>query len=267
MQTFPDILESLTDIDDDHFHVTYDDSWLQGRTAFGGLTAALVVAAMNRTVPADRVLRALSVSFVGPASPGQHTVRLRRLREGGSVSHLQGELVCDGDVATSVSAAFGRSRDSSFALTAPTRPAVKAPDDCEAFPYIEGLTPAFTQHFEMRFSYGAMPGAQAESADYGVWLRFREPTPGSVLSLIALGDVPPMPGFNTVKAVKSGSSLSWYLEFPGDIANAAMDEWWYYDYRCQAAGGGYFHNYATIWNPSGEVAMISRQVAVVYEHR
>ncbi|QQD16989.1 thioesterase family protein [Spongiibacter nanhainus] len=266
MQTFSTILDSLQAIDDDHYNVSYDDSWLQGRTAFGGLSASLVVAAMAQTVPEDRALRALSVSFVGPATPGQHSIRLRRLREGGSVSHLQGELVCDGEVATSVSAAFGSGRSSSYLQSAPPRPDCKKPEECERLPFIQGLTPDFTQHFEMRLTHGALPGAKADSADYGLWLRFVEPTPTSIASLIALADVPPMPGLNVVQAMKAGSSLSWYLEFPAGLDGSDMNDWWYYDYRCQSAADGYFNNTATIWDPSGRPAMFSRQVAVVFEH-
>lgn len=267
MQTFAEILDSLTAIDDDHFTVSYDDSWLQGRTAFGGLSAGLVVAAMDRVTPSDRSLRALSVSFVGPAAPGKHTIRLRRLREGGSVSHIQGELVCDGEVATSVSAAFGSGRTSSYSQSAPTRPDCKKPEACERLPFIQGLTPDFTQHFDMRLTHGALPGAKAESADYGMWLRFVEPTPTSVASAVALADVPAMPGLNVVQAMKAGSSLSWYLEFPGDIQSTDMNDWWYYDYRCQSAADGYFNNVATIWDPSGRPLMFSRQVAVIFEHQ
>lgn len=267
MQTFAEILDSLTAIDDDHFTVSYDDSWLQGRTAFGGLSAGLVVAAMDRVTPSDRSLRALSVSFVGPAAPGKHTIRLRRLREGGSVSHIQGELVCDGEVATSVSAAFGSGRNSSYSQSASSRPEGKKPEECEPLPFIKGVTPDFTQHFEMRPTHGALPGAKADCADYGLWLRFAEPTPMSVASAIALADVPVMPGLNVVQAMKAGSSLSWYLEFPSDLSDVDMNDWWYCDYRCQAATDGYFNNVATIWDPNGRPALFSHQVAVIFEHQ
>ncbi|WP_373097562.1 acyl-CoA thioesterase [Zhongshania sp.] len=249
------------------YRATVDESWLQGRTAFGGLSTALVVAAMNQEVAVDRRLRSLSVLFVGPVPAGDHLIHLRELRVGGSVSHMQGELTCSGEVALSVSAAYGKDRASDVVITGPVLPELNNPETLAKLPYIEGLTPAFTQHFDMRIEYGSMPFSGANSADFGVWLRFPANRPIDIAALIALADAPPMPGLNTIKPPGIGSSLSWYLEFPTELPTADASDWWYCDYRCQAAGNGYFHNYATIWGPDGRVVMFSRQVATVFEKR
>ncbi|MFT6577594.1 MAG: acyl-CoA thioesterase [Zhongshania sp.] len=243
-----------------------DESWLQGRTAFGGLSAALVVKAMLQQIPADRRLRSLAVMFVGPVPAGEHRILLRELRSGGSVTHIQGDMVCEGEVAATVSAAFGKDRQSAVTLAGPAMPAaVAAPENIEALPFIEGLTPTFTQHFDMRICSGALPFSQAKSADFSLWLRFKESGPADLAALIALADMPPMPGLNMIKAPGIGSSLSWYLEFPTAVTGADMSDWWYYDYRSQAAGDGYFNNYATVWGPNGKAVMFSRQVATVFE--
>lgn len=247
------------------YNVAIDESWLQGRTTFGGLSTSLVFNAMQQQVDPERHLRTLSVSFVGPAPAGQHQVVTRILREGGSVTHMQGELLCNGDVAVSVNAAFGKARASTISQAGPTLPEVAAPQDCKPLPYIEGVTPEFTRHFDMRFAYGAAPFSGADSADFGMWLRFREAQSLSLSHLIALGDVPPMPGLNMIKPPGIGSSLSWYLEFPAEIPALGSDEFAYYDYRCQAAGDGYFNNIATLWTASGKPLMFGRQVATVFE--
>ncbi|HCS28472.1 MAG TPA: acyl-CoA thioesterase II [Spongiibacteraceae bacterium] len=247
------------------YSVAIDASWLQGRTAFGGLSTSLVFQAMLQQVESDRIPRTLSVSFVGPATAGQHRVVTRVLREGGSVTHMQGELLCNGEVAVAVNAAFGKARTSSIALPGPVLPSVKAPADCRALPYIEGITPEFTKHFDMRFAYGAPPFSAAESADFGMWVKFREPQPLGMSHLVALGDVPPMPGLNMIKPPGIGSSLSWYVEFPADIPTPKDDEFIYFDYRCQAAGAGYYNNIATLWTESGRPLMFGRQVATVFE--
>lgn len=249
------------------YSVKVDESWLQGRTAFGGLSAALVVAAMNKQVAADRRLRALSVLFVGPVPVGQHAIQLRELRVGGSVSHMQGELICNDEVALSASAAYGKDRPSEAALEGPQMPKLGMPESLAKLPYIEGLTPAFTQHFDMRIEYGEIPFSGAKSADFGIWLRFPQQRPIDIAALIALADAPPMPGLNMIKPPGIGSSLSWYLEFPCDLPAADASDWWYCDYRSAAAGKGYFHNNATIWGPDGKAVMFSRQVATVFEKR
>ena len=242
-----------------------DASWLQGRTTFGGLSTALVYQAMQGEVAAERRLRTLSVSFVGPAPAGEHRITTRLLREGGSVTHMQGELLCDGAVAASVLAAFGKARQTSVRVDGPPRPQQPAPEALQPLPFIEGVTPEFTRHFDMRFSYGEPPFSRAPSADFGMWLRFREAQAIGLAELIALGDVPPMPGLNMIKAPGIGSSLSWYLEFPADLPEVASEDFLYYDYRCQAAGDGYFNNAATLWAADGRPLMFARQIATVFE--
>ncbi|MEX1669423.1 acyl-CoA thioesterase [Zhongshania guokunii] len=249
------------------YSVSVDDTWLQGRTAFGGLSAALICEAMQQQVDADRRLRALSVVFVGPVPAGEHRIVIRELRAGGSVSHLQGELVCDGEVAVTVSASYGKDRPSAIKLDAPSIPEVSPPESLTPLPYIKGITPQFTQHFDMRIASGDLPFSGAASADFGIWLRFPSPRAIDIPALIALADSPPMPGLNMIKPPGVGSSLSWYLEFPTDLPSADASQWWYCDYRCQAAGDGYFHNNATIWGPDGRAVMFSRQIATVFEKR
>lgn len=247
------------------FSASIQPSWLQGRTAFGGLSTALVIQAMLQQVEPERQLRTLAVSFVGPAPAGDHVITTRILREGGSVTHMQGELLCSGDVAVSVNAAFGKARASTIDLPGPELPPTTTPEDSTQFPYIEGLTPEFTRHFDMRLERGAMPFSGADSADFAMWLRFREAQPMTLAHLVAIGDVPPMPGLNMIKPPGVGSSLSWYVEFPADIPALQADEFVYYDYHSQAAGDGYFNNVATLWSQAGQPLMFGRQVATVFE--
>lgn len=266
MTPFADIIQTVQPLEDSTFRVNLPEDWLQGRTAFGGLSSAVIVEAMSRLVPADRPLRTMAVSFVGPALAGEQCIHLRMLRQGGSVSHIQGELLCDGLVATSINAAFGKAINNPADIAADSRPPdLRAPADCEAMPYVEGFTPAFTRHFEMRFERGAMPMSGADTADYGVWLRFREPTPIDTPALVAIGDMPPLPGLNMGKPPCVGSSLSWYLEFPISLENIDPAGWWYYDYRAQAASSGYFNNNGSVWAPDGRAAMFTRQVAMVFQ--
>ena len=50
--------------------ITIPAEWAQGRASFGGLVAALQYEALRAQVPADRPLRALAITFVGPVAPG-----------------------------------------------------------------------------------------------------------------------------------------------------------------------------------------------------
>lgn len=268
MTRFQELIDNVSPIasDQNHrFHCAVDASWLQGRTAFGGLTAALLAKALNKDLESSRRLRALSVNFIGPTSPGNHEIHTRSLRDGGSVSHRYGELICNGDIAVNASAAFGVDRASTVVESSNSKPEARPPEDCQDLPQIDGVTPAFTQHFDIRLAHGAWPFSGSDTADYAVWIRFKDSAPIDIYRLIALGDVPPIPGLNRVKFPSMGSSLSWYLECPNDVTDQASDDWWYYDYRCQAAANAYYHNSGQLWAPNGKLALLGRQVAMIFE--
>lgn len=71
--------------------VTIPPEWGQGRASFGGLVAALQYEAMRARVPADRPVRSLAITFVGPVAPDVPvSFQVDVLREGKAVSQCWG---------------------------------------------------------------------------------------------------------------------------------------------------------------------------------
>ena len=68
----------------DGWQATVSEDWLQGRSAFGGLQAALALRAMRERVPVDMPLRSLQVTFIAPVPAGPVSIRAQRLRAGRS---------------------------------------------------------------------------------------------------------------------------------------------------------------------------------------
>ncbi len=124
------------------------DDWMQGRSVFGGLQAALTVRARRTLVPADIPLRTLQTTFIAPVAAGAMQARAQVLRTGKSASHLEARLV-DGDqtLATAIGV-FGAARPSVVAV-APRQPTVPCDQPIE-FPFMQGFTPNFTQHFSVQ---------------------------------------------------------------------------------------------------------------------
>ena len=77
MTEFTELLEGFQR-DDDAWTVTVSDDWLQGRTVYGGLGAALCLEATQRSIPDLPPLRSAQVSFAGPAT-GRLRIHLRVL--------------------------------------------------------------------------------------------------------------------------------------------------------------------------------------------
>ncbi len=154
--------------------VTIPAEWAQGRATFGGLVAALQYEALRAQVPADRPLRSLAITFVGPVAPDvPASYQVEVLREGKAVSQLLGRVVQNGEVATLVQASFGASRPSEIDVASEPPPVFKHWDECQELPYIKGVTPEFMRHLAMRWSVGGLPFTGNKSRDMGGWVRLR----------------------------------------------------------------------------------------------
>ncbi len=74
------------------------EDWMQGRAGYGGLAVALALRSMRGHVPAERKVRSLLTSFVGPVGPGDFSIHTRVLRSGKAVTQVEARLVQQKDV-------------------------------------------------------------------------------------------------------------------------------------------------------------------------
>lgn len=245
---------------------TLSADWGQGRASFGGAVVAMVYAAMQQRLSGDRPLRALATSFVGPVAPDvPFTLEVEVLREGKAVTQCAGRLIQNGEVQCMVLGSFGAGRVSSVSVAAETGPVLQGPEGCQALPFIPGVTPAFTQHIDMRWAIGHMPFTGKGGREMGGWMRFRD-TPRALTDahIIALVDCWPPAVLPHVKGPAPASSLSWTLELvhPGPVL--APDDWLAYRACIDQARDGYGHTEAGIWNAQGELVALSRQTVTVF---
>lgn len=241
-----------------------NEDWLQGRSAFGGLSGALVAQAMRQQVDEERKLRSFQVTFVGPAPVGENTVSLTPLREGGSVTHIQGELKQGDEVSVTATAAYGKRRDSAFAIPATPRPDAVDPETLKSMPFMPGIVPNFVQHFDFRWVHGTPPFCGLEKPNNRVWIRMDSDREIDEVGIVAMADALPPPVLSMPKKPCPASSLSWYLELLPVEAKGKLSDWWLVDYDCDAGADGYYNQVAKIWAPDGQLVAISRQVAVMF---
>jgi acyl-CoA thioesterase len=80
-----EILATLQPAESGHT-VTVTTDWGQGRATYGGLVAAVGNEAMRQRVAAERPLRSLQTTFIGPAPAGILSMKTRVLRVGKAVT-------------------------------------------------------------------------------------------------------------------------------------------------------------------------------------
>jgi len=243
--------------------VHVSDDWLQGRTVYGGLAAALCLEAAQRQFPDLPPLRSAQFSFIGPAD-GQLTIAPILLRKGKSTVFAGVELHGDSGLATRATLCFGAARPSTVSLAASDAMPTKSPENCPSF--FDNAPPGlrFLQHIEGRHAGGALPFSGAAEPMMILWLRHRDSAlKPSMVSLLALADAPPPAIVATLTKPGIISTMTWSIDLLSDSIDTDGG-WWLIRTASDAAADGYTSQIMTVWNARGRPVMASRQSVAVF---
>ncbi len=241
------------------------EDWLQGRSAYGGLQVSLALKAMRALLPTEVPLRTLQVTFLAPVPPGPVEITAHVLRAGKSATHVEARLQMAGQTLCLVIGVFGLSRASSVNIL-PVQPAVTVDEKPLQLRYVEGITPVFLQHFDMRWLSGSRPfqGASTARAVIEVGLHSAADRKASDLHLTAIADAIPPLALAMLHKPAPASSMTWMLELLSDRYDHQPLNGWRFDAEVLAAGQGYTSQTVMIWAPDGSPAALSRQSMVVF---
>jgi acyl-CoA thioesterase len=246
------------------YHAEIPEDWLQGRTSFGGLTAALCLAATERAVPDLPPLRSAQFTFVGPAA-GIIEITPRLLRRGKSSVFVAVELRAAGSLATHATFSFGAARESQYSYRSRAMPKAPLPGTTEAF--APSGRPKFTQHFEGYVAGGQKLVSRAETPEIMLWLRHRDPDGMQSLSgLIALGDMPPIAAYPMLSAPVPVSTVTWSVEIIDAAAalRAPSDAWYLVRSVGEDVREGYSVQDMGLWAQDGTLIMLARQTVALF---
>jgi acyl-CoA thioesterase len=237
------------------------EDWLQGRTLFGGLQAAIALRAMRTLVPAAP-LRSLQTTFVAPVPGGLVRATARVLRSGKNATHVEARII-DGAATLAVMVGiFGLARDSSVSLV-PRQPDV-IPGKVIEMRHVPGAAPAFTQHFKARWLVGGLPFSGATERDNVIELGMHDPGPATEYHVVAMADFIPPIALSFLEERVAAASLNWMLELLTDDVGALPLDGWRLDAHLTAAAAGYTHQSLELWGPGGVPVALGRQTMVVF---
>jgi acyl-CoA thioesterase len=261
---FSEVLDSITPTDPNVWSVQVDETWLQSRAVFGGLVAALCNEAMRKLVPRERPLRAIEVTFAGPAIPGQIRLEAHILRVGRAVTIAQGRVLSEGQIVTQATGIYGESRASALGYSPPAQANVVDVETLKDVDMTRPGRPAFSRHFGMRWAQGASSFSGSSISTSKAYVRHASPGIFTESHFIALCDSIPSPSLQMLKSPAPASSLIWTLEFVRPQFEFPIDAWWRLDTSAEAANDGYVNQSGVVVNPAGEVAAFSRQLVTIY---
>jgi acyl-CoA thioesterase len=236
------------------------DDWMQGRSVFGGLQAAVALAAMRSVVP-DVALRTFQMTFVAPVGADALRAQARVLRTGKSATHVEARLETGGETLALAVGVFGTGRPSIVRQDLPTPAPLRA---TAKLPFVPGIVPNFIQHFDVGLLDGGLPFSNSRVDHTYYELGLRDTGPVSEAHLLAIADFVPPVALSWMPAVVPGSSLTWMLEMLDDDFAAQPLQGWRADATMSAARDGYTSQTTTIYAPDGRAIALSRQSMVVF---
>ena len=182
---------------------------MQGRSTFGGLTAAAMAAlARNAEPDLERALRSASTQLLAPVLPGPTQGEAVVLRHGRNITFIEVRLLQSDSLVARSTMVFAKPIASTIELPPPPMPAIGDPESFPALPYIEGVTPEFTKKVDMRWADGRPPFMGATQAAITGVFRYRVPL-GDAEGVLALLDTYPSPALSLAKRPCPASTVTW----------------------------------------------------------
>ncbi len=240
----------------------FPSGWNQGRSIFGGLSAAAAVALGHRNVNPDRELRTITIHLFRPMNHGLVRGSVQVLREGRNISFIEVILSQNDKKVAQATLVFVITRPEGLAVEANARPAQPFQDDLPSVTRESGFIPEFVQHVDMRWAEGSPPFSGAEQARFEGYCRFRVPA-GNAEGLVALLDVWPCPSLSCLDGPAPASTVSWtahLIQTPDDLS-----DWCYYTYETIVSGGGYHTSCGHMYGPDGALIGWTEQLVAIYE--
>lgn len=246
----------------DHHNIVLPDDWLQGRTAYGGLSTALCLEAITRSFADLPPLRSAQVCFVGPAT-GTLNISADVLRKGKSTVIVGSDLTGDSGLAVRSTFCFGAGRASSHDYQSLVMPNVATPDQCPDY-FVWPNRPNFMRHFDGRLAAGAQPKTTGAKPEMTVWLRHHDAGDETNLArLLALADALPPASWVLSQEIIPISTITWSIDMLDDAPSTSTG-WWLLQTTADTSREGYSAESNIIWSPDGKPVLVARANVAIF---
>ncbi len=257
---FSDLLARIVPRNDS-FAVSVTEDWRQGRTLYGGLSAALCVECAVRFLLDLPPLRSAQFSFLGPTA-GELCFAPSVLRRGKTATFIAVDLFGESGLAVRATLCFGGSRSSQLKYVNCRPPEVPKPQFCESTLAYQSAY-AFTKQFEYRLARPARPFSGCQVPILTQWVRHVDSVaPDSATALLALADVPPA-AVAVLSEQLPVSTINWMVDILTDFP-IGDNGWRLVEVRADTIVAGYSSQSLNIWSAGGKPLLASRQCVAVF---
>jgi acyl-CoA thioesterase len=260
--TFSELLNSLEQTAEQQSSVTVTENWMQGRTTYGGMSAALCYQAVINDFPDLPPLRSAQINFVGPAG-GDVSVTTNVMRQGRSVAYISAEMIGEKGLATHAVFCFGEGRESRINQDFTDTPEVARVEQSSKF-FGSTSGPSFANQYDCLLAQGGHPISGSDAHEHYIWVRHKDKNANNMAALIGIADMPPPAVLPMFKEFAPISSMTWMMNFIREDISTE-DGWWLMRSAAEHARNGYSSQDMQVWSKAGDLVISARQsVAVFY---
>lgn len=238
--------------------------WGQGRTTFGGLTAAILYQRIRNEVDEERQVRSFDINFVRPLEALKpYEVDIQTLADGKTATIKRAYLIQDGKLRATATANFLRKIESSVTINRFTVPDMHSLEKSTDF--LRHDVPDFFQHFEIKIGTSAHPFSGQETPSLGGWMRFKEaPEKISEAHLICMIDAWPPTASPNYEGFKPLSTMSWGIHFTAPTTALNPESHIGYHSEVNFSEHGVSSSTAQVWDENGSLLANSTQTNIIY---
>lgn len=225
---------------------TVPPTWLQGRTSYGGLSAALALEAARDLVPDAPPLRSAQISFVGPLS-GEVTVTAEILRQGRNATFVEARVSGDAGVGLTATFVFMAPMESQVDLAQHPMPPIPAPEEASGGKHL--IDNFFFNNFNWRYG---LPRPTEPVADINRWVQLKgRDGLDPMTELLAIADAtPPAAMALMTGGIGPISSMTWLINILTPTPKT-RDGWWFLRAESNYARAGCSSQSMSVWNADG----------------
>jgi acyl-CoA thioesterase len=202
---------------------------------------------------------------LSPTLPGELDVQVDVLRVGRTLLHARATLSQAGQTRALLLGTFGDARETKLKLDGASAPKSDLPpEQLVRLPYIEGAMPAYTQHFDYRWTsqYGLFSGAP--EGKLSGYVRALDGDRVDCAVIAALIDSFPPPVLTQLRAPAPASTVTWMVRFTHLRPAVASNEFCRYESITSSANAGYAGIDTKLWDHDGRLLADSHQVVAEF---
>ncbi|MBU0993332.1 MAG: thioesterase family protein [Proteobacteria bacterium] len=243
---------------DNTFNVDISPHWSINQVPNGGYLMAILANAMMR-VSDKKSSPIITANFMAKCHPGEAFVSVEKIASSKQFERFHAILFQDGEEKIRALGTFSKeSIECVFDRYEDTPPEIAPPEECFQLPVLPDFT--LLERVDMRLDpccAGWMTGTLVEKSEHKGWIRFREDRPYDILSILLMADAFPPPVF------ASQGMVAWVptIELSVNIRNMPQSKWLKCIFRTRFITCGLLEEDGQVWDETGSLVAVSRQIA------